>query len=96
MSSDNVIPIRSGDGKPPDTPRSPAPKARKPAKIKGLLLEESDEFDGFSTYEVLAALRGVCCAFADLDYSSDMDVDFVERLAIAAKVLSSTLHTRAG
>jgi hypothetical protein len=95
MSADNVTPIRSGE--PPREP--PAPRSTKPrrrAQVKGLLLAESDEFEGFCTYDVLTGLNGVCHALDKLEYTVNMDIDLVSELARAAMVLSTILRNRQG
>lgn len=91
--TDNVIKLsdrRSGGGPPP-------PKTRRPRKKQknGLRLCESDEHDGYSTLDVVNGLHGVCCAIdAEAASNSCRDIDYVANLAMAAKVLSSTLANR--
>jgi hypothetical protein len=90
--SDNVIPIRGG--KPPGEPPAP-PKRRSRRKARReIVLEESGEFDGFSTHDVIAGLQGICCTLADFDYSAGMDFDKIQQLAMGAKVLSGILYSR--
>jgi hypothetical protein len=93
MSADNVTPIRAGNGstQPPKASRKPR-KTR--AQTSGVHLRESGEHEGFSTYEVLAGLRGVCDALDDRDWARNMDIDLAQRLVMAGKVLAAILHGR--
>jgi hypothetical protein len=59
--SDKVVPIRLM-GKPPGPPVASKPRRARRVKKEGLQLTESDEFDGFSTLDVMNGLHGVCQA----------------------------------
>ena len=89
MDSQNVTPIR-----PPSGPQGPAGKPRR-ARLKrpreGLLLRDSNDGEGFSTLDLVYGLQGVCVA---IDASSRHDTDFVHRLSMAAKILSTMLADR--
>jgi hypothetical protein len=91
MSADNVTPIRSAGG-PPRMPSRPPTRQRRP-KINGLLLSESDEFDGYSTLDVVNGLHGVCLALDQLPGSEDSIIQYGE-LGMAAKILSAILANR--
>ncbi len=77
MGNDNVIAIE------------PRVKRAKP-KIG---LRESDEDDGFTTMDLVSALRGVCTA-ADSIVQAESDINIAQQLNMAAKILSSILHSR--
>lgn len=88
----NITPLRSGGGgSSSGTPPKKGRSARKPKA--GLLLFESDEFDGFTTQDVVNALHGVCEALDHIvvDYA---EPDLAAELSIAAKVLSSIVQRR--
>ncbi|HEY3784923.1 MAG TPA: hypothetical protein VGL55_06570 [Steroidobacteraceae bacterium] len=75
------------------SPSNPPKKSRRARKAKpGVVLSESDEFEGFNTRDVLNALHGVCNAL-DL-HGDDSNVD-AGGLATAAHVLACILRNRA-
>lgn len=91
--TDNVINLsdrRSGGAPPP-----PKTRIRRRKKKSGLRLCDSDEYDGYSTLDVVNGLHGVCCAIdAEAASNGCRDVDYVANLSMAAKVLSSILANR--
>jgi hypothetical protein len=95
MSADNVTSIRASNGGGSQPPKGPPAKTRRArAQRPGVHLRESGEDDGFTTYELLSGLHGVCQAMVDRDFMRDMDIDAIECLAMAAKVLAAILHGR--
>jgi hypothetical protein len=87
-----VIPFRSGqDQKPPDEPTKKTRVRR--VKRRGLLLAESDEFDGFSALDLVSGLHGVCTALDELD-GSERSLDQYAELSTAAKILSSIVQNQ--
>jgi hypothetical protein len=87
-----VIPFRSGQNQqPPDEPTK-KPRVRR-AKRRGLLLAESDEFDGFSALDLVTGLHGVCTALDQLA-GSEQSLDQFAELSSAAKILSSIVQNR--
>jgi len=87
----NVTPIQEGDP-PPMPPKEPRRHHAKKKQVYSLA--ESSDSEGFTTYDVLASLRGVCKALDDLEFTRDMDIDLVAQLARAAMVLSNILYSR--
>jgi hypothetical protein len=91
MSTATVTPIRGSSGGPPKPPGKPPAKPRYHRPPSGVHLRESDEFDGYSTLDVVNGLHGVCLA---LDICADNRDVNRDELAIAARVLSSILQRR--
>ena len=92
MSTDNVTAIRE------DTSKRPTPAGRTGLTAKqkaegSLLLCGSDEFDGFSTLDLVAGLNGVCQAIDMLAGECD-DRDVIHRLGMASKILSTMVNRR--
>ena len=87
MSS--VTPISAGAGteQPPSGPHPP--------RRQYLRLCESDDSEGFTTLDLVNGLHGVCCAI-DQEAASNgcQDTNYVARLSMAAKVLSSIVASR--
>jgi hypothetical protein len=78
-----------------------APEAPQPEKIArprkpraGVLLFESDEFDGFTTQDLINGLHGVCAALDTLMVDYPRDTETATELSIASKILSSILRRR--
>jgi hypothetical protein len=65
----------------------------KRAQRKGLLLRDSDESDGFSTLDLVNGLQGVCHAL-DQSIGQSFDIDYVQRLSMAANVLATMVADR--
>ena len=60
-------------------------------KTKGLQLRDTNEDAGYTTLDVVTALRGVCVA-ADTLVTCTSDIDLATQLNMASKILSSTLY----
>jgi hypothetical protein len=67
------------------------PRLKRPKQ--GLLLRDSDDGDGFTTLDLVNGLQAVCVAI-DASAGGTHDTDFVHRLAMAAKILSTMLADR--
>jgi hypothetical protein len=64
-------------------------------KEKGaLLLRASHENEGFTTLDLVAGLHGVCEALDDQVGTCSLDFGAVQRLSMAARVLSSMVNDR--
>ena len=59
-----------------------------------ILLRASAENESFSTLDVVAGLHGVCETLDDTVGSGSMDQNTIQRLSMAARVLSSIVNDR--
>lgn len=73
---------------------APEKVARRRKPRAGVLLFESDEYDGFKTHDLINGLHGICEALDILmvDYPGHQEATV--ELSIAAKILSSILQGR--
>lgn len=59
-----------------------------------VVLAPSGDMDDFSTMDLVVGLHGVCQALDDTVGTDSMDKDTIQRLSIAANVLSSIIMSR--
>ena len=90
----NVTPIRANGGG-PAPPKPPRRRRQSAARPPGVRLRDSDEFDGYSTRDVINGLHGVCCTLDEaIGSQSCRDINYLADLSMAAKVLSSIVANR--
>jgi hypothetical protein len=63
-------------------------------KKGAVLLRASDENEAFTTLDLVAGLHGVCEALDDQVGTASLDLRAIQRLSMAARVLSSMVNDR--